>query len=403
MKIKCLKRDPKSNSASTSPIPYTANKIPFSKKKQYELASRVLSNVEVCVSLANESTVASLFVEWYDEAIDGLTLLMKFEKVKFSSPPSLDYYKLKDEFQWHLCDAIVRAKESAISNIKNKYRNSHEFQVREAVAFENDVESIRDRFANDTEELANRAIDEIKVIVGGNTLQQNSSCVENNILDIDLMEGLEFEHWCAKLLTDIGYSDVSVTQGSGDQGVDVLAQKDGIKYAIQCKCYSSDLGNTPVQEINAGKTIYHCHIGVVMTNRHFTAGAKQAAEATGILLWDRDWIQDAILKRNNGECAKTLEPAIGNSAGARVDIPRSNGIKFGGDEMLPAAVDVILETGQASVSTLQRRLNLGYARAARIVDEMEELGIVGPFRGSMPRTILITKRQWEIMKSDQTK
>ena len=62
--------------------------------------------------------------------------------------------------------------------------------------------------------------------------------------------------------------------------------------------------------------------------------------------------------------------------------------------MLPAAVEVILETGQASVSMLQRRLKLGYARAARIVDEMEEKGIVGPFQGSKPRPILITKEQW---------
>lgn len=70
-----------------------------------------------------------------------------------------------------------------------------------------------------------------------------------------------------------------------------------------------------------------------------------------------------------------------------------------GDEMLPAAVDVILETGQASVSMLQRRLKLGYARAARIVDEMEEKGIVGPFQGSKPRTILVTKEQWAAMRS----
>ena len=67
--------------------------------------------------------------------------------------------------------------------------------------------------------------------------------------------------------------------------------------------------------------------------------------------------------------------------------------------MLPAAVDVILETQQASVSMLQRRLKLGYARAARIVDEMEEKGIVGPYQGSKPRTILITKEQWEARKN----
>ncbi len=71
----------------------------------------------------------------------------------------------------------------------------------------------------------------------------------------------------------------------------------------------------------------------------------------------------------------------------------------GGDELLPAAVDVILETGQASVSMLQRRLKLGYARAARIVDEMEDRGIVGSFVGSKPREILITKEQWAQMQS----
>ena len=79
--------------------------------------------------------------------------------------------------------------------------------------------------------------------------------------------------------------------------------------------------------------------------------------------------------------------------------PEPNADELDGDEMLPAAVDVILETQQASVSMLQRRLKLGYARAARIVDEMEEKGIVGPFQGSKPRTILITKEQWEARKN----
>ena len=79
--------------------------------------------------------------------------------------------------------------------------------------------------------------------------------------------------------------------------------------------------------------------------------------------------------------------------------PEPSSDELDGDEMLPAAVDVILETQQASVSMLQRRLKLGYARAARIVDEMEEKGIVGPYQGSKPRTILITKEQWEARKN----
>ena len=88
----------------------------------------------------------------------------------------------------------------------------------------------------------------------------------------------------------------------------------------------------------------------------------------------------------------------GKKGGAAAE-PSPSAEELEGDEMLPAAVDVILETGQASVSMLQRRLKLGYARAARIVDEMEEKGIVGPFQGSKPRAILITKEQWEAQKN----
>lgn len=64
------------------------------------------------------------------------------------------------------------------------------------------------------------------------------------------------------------------------------------------------------------------------------------------------------------------------------------------DELLPPAIDVLFETNQASVSMLQRRLKLGYSRAERIVDQMEEIGIVGPFEGSKPRQILVNREQY---------
>ncbi|MBO7275350.1 MAG: DNA translocase FtsK, partial [Clostridia bacterium] len=68
------------------------------------------------------------------------------------------------------------------------------------------------------------------------------------------------------------------------------------------------------------------------------------------------------------------------------------------DDMLEAAIDVVMEVGQASTSMLQRRLKLGYARAARIIDIMEERGIVSGFEGSKPRQILISRDQWNEMK-----
>ena len=99
------------------------------------------------------------------------------------------------------------------------------------------------------------------------------------------------------------------------------------------------------------------------------------------------------------EIEKKAQQTGKSGKGAAAD-PEPNDAEMEGDEMLPAAVDVILETGQASVSMLQRRLKLGYARAARIVDEMEEKGIVGPFQGSKPRDILITKEQWAARNGD---
>lgn len=117
---------------------------------------------------------------------------------------------------------------------------------------------------------------------------------ESEIFKVDLMGGHEFEHWCSSILLKNGFSSAEVTPGSGDHGVDVVAEKDGVRYAIQCKCYDKDLDNTPVQEVYAGKEMYRCQVGVVMANRYFTKGAKELAENTRVLLWDRDKLLEMI-------------------------------------------------------------------------------------------------------------
>lgn len=73
-----------------------------------------------------------------------------------------------------------------------------------------------------------------------------------------------------------------------------------------------------------------------------------------------------------------------------------------GDEMIPKAIEVVVEAGMASTTLLQRKLKLGYARAARIVDELSEMGIIGPFEGSKPRKVLITKDQWYEMQANSS-
>ncbi len=72
------------------------------------------------------------------------------------------------------------------------------------------------------------------------------------------------------------------------------------------------------------------------------------------------------------------------------------------DEMFPKAVEVVVENGMASTTLLQRKLKLGYARAARIVDELAEKGIIGPYEGAKPRKVLITKEQWYQMQANSS-
>lgn len=155
----------------------------------------------------------------------------------------------------------------------------------------------RVKIVPDTSESADTAINIEQIIQEENEWrrqQRGMDPIESELEKVDGMDGHAFENWCAELLKKNGFTDVEVTPGSRDQGVDVLAVKGGIYYAIQCKCYSSDLGNTPIQEVYAGKEMYNCQVGVVMTNRHFTAGAKRLAEKTRILLWDRNKLVELI-------------------------------------------------------------------------------------------------------------
>ena len=122
---------------------------------------------------------------------------------------------------------------------------------------------------------------------------------------------------------------------------------------------------------------------------------------------ERDAIVEFIKKQATAQYSedvmaqieKAAEDKNANSKGHNDD--DESGGKPDYDELLPQAVDVIFDTKQASVSMLQRRLKLGYSRAARIVDQMEELGIIGPFEGSKPRQILITRDQWLEMQTTQ--
>ena len=206
---------------------------------------------------------------------------------------------------------------------------------------------------------------------------------------VDALEGLEFEEYVSDVLKSIGYCNVSVTKASNDYGVDILAEKDNIRYAIQCKNYNSPLGNTCVQEVYSGKNYYNCHVAVVVTNSTFTKNAVELAQKDGVLLWDRNVLTDMIKKYalNNG-----VNPDNGttnNNQNQKDNRKLDYSEEEYDDPLYDEIVEFVITTGKASATLLQRKFKLGYNRAARIIDLLEERGIIGPQNGSKPREVLV--------------
>ena len=90
------------------------------------------------------------------------------------------------------------------------------------------------------------------------------------LAEIDVMKGRDFEIFIGNLLCNNGFTNIRITPLSGDFGADVIAEKDYIKYAIQCKRYSNPVGITAVQEVIASKSLHDCHVACVLTNSTFT-------------------------------------------------------------------------------------------------------------------------------------
>lgn len=103
--------------------------------------------------------------------------------------------------------------------------------------------------------------------------------------DYKFKSGRDFEYFCAKLLKCNGFTNVEITQASKDKGVDIIAWRKNVKYAIQCKCYSdNNVGIQAVQEVYTGKALYGCQKAMVMTNSKFTEEAREAGSKLGVTL-----------------------------------------------------------------------------------------------------------------------
>ena len=178
----------------------------------------------------------------------------------------------------------------------------------------------------------------------------------------DSLTGQEFEQVCAEILRKNGFEHIRLTKGSGDQGVDIIANRDGVRFAIQCKRWANPLGNTPVQEVYSGKAFYDCDAAIVMTNSTFTKGAIELAKKTEVLLWDRSQLQrlsyvDTLMNRfkdnspNQKTDNKPAEPTkpktvIRQILGVGIDVQElleSIGVKKSGDQIERTNVKILIK------------------------------------------------------------
>lgn len=119
--------------------------------------------------------------------------------------------------------------------------------------------------------------------------------------------GEQFENYVANNLMNIGFTNVRLTQITGDYGVDILADKEGVLVAFQCKFYSNPVGVQAIQEVVAGKHHYSADIGCVITNSTFTEQAVKLAQSNDVYLYDWEWIERNFPNNNYYEVETNYE------------------------------------------------------------------------------------------------
>lgn len=118
------------------------------------------------------------------------------------------------------------------------------------------------------------------------------STISDQVLEPDA-DGLAYEAYVAHLVSELGWS-AELTKSTGDHGADVIASRNGLRVAIQCKHYAGKVGNKAVQEVFSAARFYDCDVGVVISNSEFTSAARQAAQKLGILLVHHDEMQSTL-------------------------------------------------------------------------------------------------------------
>ena len=138
---------------------------------------------------------------------------------------------------------------------------------------------------------------------------------------------------------------------------------------------------------------------------YYPVGIPKPIRVQGCYLSDKE-VENVVTYIKNQEqtsyddvVMKEIDRNAAQTGAKKKDTSSDDGEKGPADEMLPKAIEVVVEAQSASTTLLQRKLKLGYARAARIIDDLESSGIIGPYEGAKPRKVLVSKQQWYEMNA----
>ena len=196
---------------------------------------------------------------------------------------------------------------------------------------------------------------------------------------LDRMTGIEFEHALAQLFTDLGYGAV-VTQASRDYGADVVLSRGGQKIVVQAKRYVGTLGLDAVQEATAARLHYGAVRAIVVTTSAFTGPAQNLAQTTGVELWDRQRLNEEL-----ASVAERRKSVAVPEKGADAELDGGRRL----DALFARSARMVAAEGAVSVSLVQRKFNVDYSRAERMVDQLADYRVIGGYQGSKSREVLM--------------
>lgn len=264
----------------------------------YNRKKLILDIQQLIFSCENDNNLCDL-INHYDSA------LKKAKKAKRLLTFGKDKKVLKSYFhtlvngeQYYIRNTVLKNYKNIVGNIETKKIHFSRLIYVNCKKLISSINLYINRFDKSNTDLCSLLLEKSYLIINFTEKYIDTYNV-NTQYNIDLMKGQEFERYCANLLIAYGFKNIEVTKGSGDQGVDIVGYYNGFKFAVQCKRYSKKVGNSPIQEVVAGKNFYNCQGALVITNNYYTESAIQLAKANNVQLWDRKNLMEVIYYTDN--------------------------------------------------------------------------------------------------------